>query len=397
MTWTRRVLAVVAFARRPRLPLLVASRAPATRRAARSASGPTTSQMQIEPDGMLAVARSHRLRLRSERAARHPARSRPQRTYDDDNDRRYEIDVTGVSTSAGTPDDVQLSDEGDFRRIRIGDPEPHDHRRAHATRSTTRSTGARCNPSRTTTSCTGTRSATSGRCRSRPCRCSVEAPADITEIACFTGPDGSSLAVRRGDGVRFHRRRSGTTALGAGAGMTIVVGLPKGAIEPEPEPILDERRTLEDAFAVNAGNARHQRRPRRCSASAAVERARVAARSRPPLDRLGRRRRDGQRHRRRANASRWVRRDAGPSSSSRPTRCGPGQVGTLIDEQANLLDVTATIVDLAVRGYITITEIAEDGTQARLRAHTPRQGRQADAPRVRAAAPATRCSRAGPT
>ena len=40
-----------------------------------------------------------------------------------------------------------------------------------------------------------------------------------------------------------------------------------------------------------------------------------------------------------------------------PDNVRPGQVGTLIDEQANLLDVTATIVDLAVRGHLRITEI----------------------------------------
>ena len=49
------------------------------------------------------------------------------------------------------------------------------------------------------------------------------------------------------------------------------------------------------------------------------------------------------------------------SSSCRPTACGPGQVGTLIDEQANTLDVTATIIDLAVRGYLRITEIPKQG------------------------------------
>ena len=38
----------------------------------------------------------------------------------------------------------------------------------------------------------------------------------------------------------------------------------------------------------------------------------------------------------------------------------PGQVGTLVDEHANLIDVTATIVDLAVRGWLTITDLDKD-------------------------------------
>ena len=44
-----------------------------------------------------------------------------------------------------------------------------------------------------------------------------------------------------------------------------------------------------------------------------------------------------------------------------PDGLRPGQVGTLIDEQANTLDVTATIIDLAVRGYLRITEIPKQG------------------------------------
>src|SRR5205085_553619 len=39
----------------------------------------------------------------------------------------------------------------------------------------------------------------------------------------------------------------------------------------------------------------------------------------------------------------------------------PGQVGTLVDETANTLDVTATIVDLAVRGFLRIDEIPKHG------------------------------------
>jgi hypothetical protein len=35
----------------------------------------------------------------------------------------------------------------------------------------------------------------------------------------------------------------------------------------------------------------------------------------------------------------------------------PGQIGTLVDEQANTVDVTATIIDLAVRGFLRIEEV----------------------------------------
>jgi len=38
-----------------------------------------------------------------------------------------------------------------------------------------------------------------------------------------------------------------------------------------------------------------------------------------------------------------------------------GLVGTIIDEEANTIDVSATVVDLAVRGYLTIEEVEPGG------------------------------------
>jgi uncharacterized membrane protein YgcG len=39
-----------------------------------------------------------------------------------------------------------------------------------------------------------------------------------------------------------------------------------------------------------------------------------------------------------------------------PDQLSPGEAGTLVDESADMRDITASIVDLAVRGYITIEE-----------------------------------------
>ena len=44
-----------------------------------------------------------------------------------------------------------------------------------------------------------------------------------------------------------------------------------------------------------------------------------------------------------------------------PRGVTPGEVGTLIDASADNDDVTATLVDLAVRGHLTITEETDDG------------------------------------
>ncbi len=50
-----------------------------------------------------------------------------------------------------------------------------------------------------------------------------------------------------------------------------------------------------------------------------------------------------------------VRESIAPEFES-PAKLQPAELGTLVDERADTLDVTATIVDLAVRGYLTIAE-----------------------------------------
>ncbi|HEY4571677.1 MAG TPA: DUF2207 domain-containing protein [Kribbella sp.] len=48
-----------------------------------------------------------------------------------------------------------------------------------------------------------------------------------------------------------------------------------------------------------------------------------------------------------------------------PSDLRPGEVGTLIDERIDPVDVTATILDLAVRGHLTITELEHRTEYAR--------------------------------
>ncbi len=60
-----------------------------------------------------------------------------------------------------------------------------------------------------------------------------------------------------------------------------------------------------------------------------------------------------------------VKRDYGTPVAVRfepPAGMRPGQIGTLIDEKADPRDVTATLVDLAVRGYLRIDDAGEKST-----------------------------------
>ena len=49
-----------------------------------------------------------------------------------------------------------------------------------------------------------------------------------------------------------------------------------------------------------------------------------------------------------------------------PDGIRPGQVGTVVDESADLVDITATLLDLAVRNYLTITELPREGEFGRM-------------------------------
>lgn len=52
-------------------------------------------------------------------------------------------------------------------------------------------------------------------------------------------------------------------------------------------------------------------------------------------------------------------------SFAAPAGVRPGQVGTVVDEEADLVDLAATVLDLAVRNYLWITERAVEGPPER--------------------------------
>jgi uncharacterized protein (TIGR04222 family) len=185
----------------------------------------------------------------------------------------------------------------------------------------------------------------------------VTAPADITRLACFSGPLRSRLPCASADS-------SGTTAtftqdnIPPQAALTVVVAIPKGAVPP-PAPILEERFSLATAFSltpVTVGVSAallalvvivflflqyrfgRDRRYRGSSVDQAFG-SETGAEERVPV----------------------LHHEETPVEFVPPDDLRPGQLGTLVDFTANPLDVTATIVDLAVRGYLVIEEIPGEG------------------------------------
>jgi hypothetical protein len=121
--------------------------------------------------------------------------------------------------------------------------------------------------------------------------------------------------------------------------LTVVVGLPAGATGGRP--IFERRHTVATAFAVNA-----------------VTTAALAGLLALLVGGLGAlyllRGRDA-----RVVGKKAAEGDHAPVAGSEfepPDGVRPGQIGTLIDERADVIDVTATIIDLAVRGHLLIEE-----------------------------------------
>ena len=272
--------------------------------------------------------------------------------YDGTHDRKYRVDVQSV-TADGAAVQVQSSTQGSYRHLRIGDPD-HTITGLHRYQLLYTVRGAPL----TFADHDELYWDAIGNQWPVPivnAHVTVIAPAAIGQVTCFSGPQGSSLPCAGGASAEGNTATFSQRQLDANSGLTVVVGMPKGAIQPVPAPILETHKTILTAFSATPltlglgggltalglvlvlwlGTLRgRDRRYTGSDVDAAMGNASGADEPVPVL------------HRR-----------AGTIEFVPPDSIRPGEVGMLADEHANLLDVTATIVDLAVRGFLTITEV----------------------------------------
>jgi uncharacterized membrane protein YgcG len=308
--------------------------------------------VRIEPSGDLLVTEVIRQQFGS--TARHGIyRYIPDRLrYDDRYDRVYPIDLVSVSTSAGTPDDVDTSSQDGNFVIRIGDPDTTitgEHTYTIVYRVHGAMNGFADHDELYWNAIGDTWEQDIGQMRVR-----VEAPAAITRTACFHGPYGATFRCDRTQtkgGVATFLQNG----LGSSNAMTFVVALPPGTVG-STAPILDERWSFSRAFSVTpvtAGGA---------GALAVVvvggfawllwRRARDLRYRGSQIDQVM----GGPTETETQRVPLFESGEA-PVEFAPPENVRPGEIGTLIDEEANTLDVSATIVDLAVRKYLRIEEI----------------------------------------
>lgn len=280
--------------------------------------------------------------------------------YDDRYDRIYPIEDVSVTGSPGTPTQHEQGTQGNDFFLKIGDPNrlvegTHTYTISYTVKGALNAfeewdelywnvVGDRWD--------VGIRQATATVRLER---------GEITAARCFAGPTGTTFACQSQDLATPPASATfGQDGLSPHAGMTVVVAFPKGTVT-STGPILEERWSATRAFEVNAMTA---------GASAALfllgtglvggllwfrgrdrrYRAQMVPGLQPDPNAE-------------SQAERLPLFDAEPAPVEYrpPDGIRPGQVGTLIDEVANPLDVTATIVDLAVRQKLIIEEIPKEG------------------------------------
>ncbi|MGZ0148776.1 DUF2207 domain-containing protein [Kribbella sp. WER1] len=173
---------------------------------------------------------------------------------------------------------------------------------------------------------------------------------DVTHVACFAGPVNSnvpcSLAqIGETSGPTFKQ-----TALPPGNTVRMIVGFPKDQIAANT--IVEYRHTFKRAFSTDTAQL--------ITALLVLLLGAVAL---GVLYRL--RGRDQVDPRRVVPASLFSLGTDARIDFTPPSDLRPGEVGTLIDERIDPVDVTATIIDLAVRGHITIIELDKRSEFAR--------------------------------
>jgi len=276
--------------------------------------------------------------------------------YDDRYDRVFPLHVESVSATGGASADYEVSNEpGGITRIKIGDPDVTTT--GVHTYTIVYTVGAAMNGFPDHDELYWNAIGDQWEVPVDHATATVEAPAEISDAACYAGPLNAHTACDRqkiaGETARFTQR-----GLFPFEAFTVVVALPKGAVA-EPHPQLVEPWSIGRAFS---------RTPETLGLSGGLlllviafcgwlfwTRGRDRRYVGSPVDQtMGNPTGDSQ-------AVPLFERGVAPVEFAPPEDLRPGQVGTIVDEQANTLDVTATIVDLAVRGYLTIEEIPKEG------------------------------------
>ncbi|MFG1910792.1 DUF2207 domain-containing protein [Kribbella sp. NPDC048928] len=171
---------------------------------------------------------------------------------------------------------------------------------------------------------------------------SVFSVPDVSHVACFAGPLNSNVPCTMAQIGETAGPTFVQSDLPPGNTVKMVVGFPKDQIAANS--IVEYRHTFKRAFSTDTAQLITALLVLLLGAGALFALYRL--RGRDQVD-----------PRRVVPASLFSLGTDARIDFTPPSDLRPGEVGTLIDERIDPVDVTATIIDLAVRGHITITEL----------------------------------------
>jgi uncharacterized protein (TIGR04222 family) len=244
------------------------------------------------------------------------------------------LQIDGIEVSSDAPADVETSNEGDNLVLRIGDEDEtvtgqHTYRMRYAVRGALNATPERVELDWDVTG-------TEWPVPIQEVTAVVEAPS-LIDTSCAQGPEGEATPcghVDVGDG----RATFAAEGLQPGEGLTVSVALAPGAVAVPP-PMIQERWTLPRALAGN---------PVALPLAAVMAAAGLGSAAL-----LARRGRD----------------EAAPETASGlradpPEGLRPAQLAVLLDERVDAAGLSATLADLAARGYLDVEQVPPaDGRQ----------------------------------
>lgn len=280
--------------------------------------------------------------------------------YDDTYDRSYRTSGISASSPTGAPAGVSLDEGRSFTDVKIGDPNVADvsgvqtyiitYSVAHVMNAT--------DAAETTSGVAGDEFYWNavGDAWTIPianAKVTVVSPVAVSDAQCFAGRQGASDACD-GHAVSASAATFTQAYLEPGQPLTVDVLYPQGSFATDPQLI--DKSDFKRAFAVNGATGGVAAvilvgglvlLGRRLRTTAVDDQF---AGLTPGLTPVG------------PSDGTVVKRDYRAPVAVRfepPVGMRPGQIGTLIDEKADPRDVTATLVDLAVRGYLRIDDAGE--------------------------------------
>jgi uncharacterized membrane protein YgcG len=271
--------------------------------------------------------------------------------YDGSNVRQYGIEL-GRVTNRGAATPVKMTHEGSLVRVRIGDPDRTISGRTsyEISYSVANAFNGFADHDELYWNVTG-----NWPVPIAVASVVVRLPEDgVQRVACFQGAADSTEPCNAHSTAREAVFAS-TRQLNETEQMTIVVGMRRGIV-PEPRPALLPNPLF--------GSTLFDRTPGLIASSALMFVA-VLGGLGTLWWREGRDRRYVSQH----YLTQSIEEETLPVFASEttgvefepPEKLRPAQIGVLLDERADIRDVTATIVDLAVRGYLRITELPKEG------------------------------------